>query len=153
MTEHREAIPSDRVAAFWSKVGTAGPDDCWEWTGATAEGYGSFGVAGVGQVGAHRIAWYLARGPIPPGLFVCHRCDNRRCVNARHLFLGTPLENSRDMVEKGRAPTGRADREACPQGHAYVGENLYLRPNGVRECRTCARENSRRYRRRLREAA
>jgi hypothetical protein len=55
------------------------------------------------RVGAHRRAWELTAGPIPDGLHVLHRCDNRRCVNGHHLFLGSNAENVQDMVEKGRS--------------------------------------------------
>lgn len=102
---------------FWSKVDKSG--DCWEWTGYVyPSGYGDFWHSDMGSVRAHRFAWQLEKGPIPEGLSVLHRCDNRRCVRVAHLFLGTALDNSLDMVRKGRAPRMRHGRwtmtwEAC----------------------------------------
>lgn len=96
---------------FWSKVDKAGPTlraelgPCWVWAGNTdADGYGFIGRGRKGEpnVRAHRLAWELANGPIPDGLFVCHHCDNPPCVNVAHLFLGTVGDNTRDMARKGR---------------------------------------------------
>ena len=78
------------------------PEGCWLWTACTTPaGYGQIRVNGK-STQAHRIAWELANGPIPPGLDVLHHCDNPPCVNPKHLFLGTDVENQQDCVEKGR---------------------------------------------------
>jgi hypothetical protein len=88
---------------FWSKVGKGSAASCWEWTGARIpQGYGSLGTRERSQIGAHRISWSIHNGPIPPGMFVLHRCDNPPCVNPAHLFLGTQLDNMRDKLQKGR---------------------------------------------------
>ena len=75
---------------------------CRLWTGwVTNKGYGD--TYGNGRkISAHRLAWERAYGPIPSGMFVCHHCDVKRCIEPTHLFLGTALDNNRDAVAKGR---------------------------------------------------
>ena len=77
-------------------------DDCVEWEGSkNGRGYGETWIDGQ-RWRAHRRVWTLAHGPIPEGMLICHHCDNPSCINVDHLFMGTPADNSRDMVEKER---------------------------------------------------
>jgi hypothetical protein len=94
-------MTSQDITRFWSKVNKDIPSGCWEWMGCVnGWGYGIININGK-TWRTHRISWMLAHGEWP-NLFVCHKCDNPKCVNPDHLFLGTHNDNMRDMVSKDR---------------------------------------------------
>ena len=121
-------------------------DKCVEYQGAlTSRGYGSHWYKNKRQQ-AHRVAWELKYGPIPQGLHVLHRCDNKKCVRVSHLFLGTHADNMRDMAVKGRAVSPNSFKTHCPKGHEYTKENTYVDGSkGWRKCKTCVLARVKRY--------
>lgn len=88
---------------FWSHVPNRPAEGCWEWNEGNNDRarYGGMHVQGV-RWWAHRLSYELFVGPIPKGMCVCHKCDNRRCIRPDHLFLGTKGDNAFDMAQKGR---------------------------------------------------
>lgn len=114
------------VARFWARVHKS--DGCWEWQGTITHGYGALTFGSSRNERAHRISWQITHGPIPDGLLVCHKCDNPRCVRPDHLFLGTPKDNTQDMMHKGRQrflsgdehPYRRGRRAASGERHSQA---------------------------------
>lgn len=93
---------------FWDKVNKKGEDECWNWNACIDNyGYGLQNCNGATER-THRLSWKIHNGEIPEGVDVLHRCDNRKCCNPKHLFLGTSLDNIKDMVAKNRQSKGES---------------------------------------------
>lgn len=135
------------VERFWAKV--AKSDGCWEWTASLARGYGVlWNYEEKRQVVASRYSWELHNGPIPAGLWVCHHCDNPKCVKPEHLFLGRSHDNILDSMAKGRFTP--ANKTQCKSGHPFTADNTiisYRTLDGVvhkrRDCLLCTRKSAR----------
>lgn len=126
-------------AEFWAKVDKSGPvwngTPCWLWTGAQGPtGYGTF-RGRANKVYAHRFAYELLVGLIPPGLVIDHLCRHRSCVNSRHMEVTTIGAN----VLRGIGfAANYAKATECKHGHSFDIFNTYMRNTGSgRECRAC----------------
>jgi hypothetical protein len=133
------------VAEFRRRI-SKDPDGCWRIRGRAANKAGHVHILlpNGWRIYAHRIAWWLANGKIPTGMSVLHRCDNPRCVNPAHLFLGTTKDNMHDAIQKGRkncfgrqrlnADQVREIRALAARGdmtHKAIGERYGLKRNSV----------------------
>lgn len=110
----RIELPEKVIRRFWANVVSGNIAECWLWHGSYRNKYGCH-WDGKRQIAAHRFSWSLHNNSvIPQGMIVCHSCDNPKCVNPHHLWLGTHSDNNNDMVHKGRNyhPTGSKHHRA-----------------------------------------
>ena len=118
-----------RLDRFWEKVEKRDPDQCWTWTASLyGGGYGHFWDGY--HVAAHVFSWLIHRGKIPSGMCVLHECDNRKCVNPSHLFLGDHPINMNDMAAKGRSAKG-IDNGRAKLNAAKVRKIRKMRQQGM----------------------
>lgn len=137
---------------FWPKVNRDGADGCWLWTASLNDaGYGQIYNGAGRPERAHRVAYELLVGPIPPGLHLDHLCRVRHCVNPAHLEPVTIAENNRRAA--AAAVPGARRKTHCRNGHAFTPGNTRMDPSGFQRCRTCERAQSLAgyYRRRARQ--
>lgn len=130
---------SKDIQRFWSKVNKNGsipahvPElgKCWEWKRCLISvGYGAFTITRNKKqilIYSHRMVWELTNSEIPKGLWVLHKCDNPKCCNPKHLFLGTARDNTLDMIQKGRNGHNKIKGELSPNHKLTTEQVLYIR--------------------------
>lgn len=112
--------------------------ECIVWDGGlTSTGYGYKYEDGK-QLAMHRLVWEKEHGPIPKGMHIRHKCDNKPCMLLEHLEIGTPKDNTRDYIERLRPPLPTH----CKRGHEMIGDNLgRCKTQGHRFCKACRKIN------------
>ena len=123
----------DDIDRFWTKVNKT--IDCWFWTSNNRGGYGLFKYKKVNWQ-AHRIAYELTFGIIPPFFDIHHKCHNKLCVNPSHLEAVTEANHP------DAAPTLNRNKTHCPKGHEYTIQNTKTNKKGYRWCIECSRLNA-----------
>ena len=100
---------ANEIELFWENVDKRKKHECWNWLRNKKSSYGAFYFKGK-KTPAHRVAWMITKGEILEGKQICHHCDNPKCCNPNHLFMGTFEDNMQDMWNKDRHPTENMGR-------------------------------------------
>lgn len=128
---------NDLPSWYWDRVHPCPVTGCWHWAGSLnpVSGYAQRSDGKWGTV--HRFVCEATHGPVPVGMVVDHKCNNKGCVNPDHV---RPLTQRENLL---RAPTSQAGKRAaqthCKRGHLLAGDNVYRRANGTRNCIACSR--------------
>jgi hypothetical protein len=126
MAKTKEGYGQATWVPFWEHYDII-DGECWIWRGGkNRQGQGVVRHEGKNWV-TSRLAWILSFGEIPPKIYVCHTCDNPSCINPNHLFLGTPKDNTQDMIRKGRRRPERPKLKIwaeCHPDRAYLAKGL-----------------------------
>ena len=101
-------------------------DGCWDWQGRNSAKYPQLSVGKGHFISIHRLSWMLHKGPIEDKLFVLHTCDNCRCSNPDHLYLGTQKENNRDRFDRNRANITFGERSGTAKIKNEIAQEIKM---------------------------
>lgn len=136
--DERKELYRRLVDGIRFEIGTG----CWVWAGRERLGYGRIPVRKMGDLGIHRVMWWVKHGD-PGALDVLHNCNNKLCINPLHLHLGTHKQNFKE-ASQAKLLQGQW-KTHCKRGHPLSGDNLYVQPTyGYRSCKQCAKERHKR---------
>lgn len=124
-------ITESLLRRFWQRVQKGEVESCWEWQGALRAGYGCI-KHDHKVINCHRLSFIIHHGPVPQGLIVGHKCDNRRCVNPHHLEAITYAQNTYDGRTRGRDRRGVSAPSGTHFAHAKLTEAIVAEARRIR---------------------